>query len=460
MGCCGNLFKFWLYIYLPIWFAGVLVVMAPEWKTDFSRCVAEIFWWARFGFNTLTSGGDLSNIENPRLDIAKHYQSSKPVEDFGTNYPKSYDPNHDTYYVTWENATAEIIGKTLIDGDGILVFKSFMERNNSWLMQFEDPDFVYEYFKDVEKPLNFFGNGTHLFDEKASGIRTKRPFAEGFQMMRNREKLYLGFETVLGFTKEEFMINYKLELSKLAKLANQPKRFAPDTLWIAFCFMYFDRLFPAARQHNAPVSNMFLQVANKKEWVITKPITIPYIDPVYYPTQGYIGTNFQFAQLGPLDVPRVHIITEPGDFLFFPRWWPHEVWNHDGFGFAFAFRNQREVILALRNVFMPWFAIPGELPLDILYWWRNINPFILIPNAFQTALKIQNILWIKLFGHPPKKQYSGHSVGFELGEDQEELWKRAQEWMEDDSEYKGFHNGRTPSFCSFFGTNSWKPYSC
>ena len=38
-----------------------------------------------------------------------------------------FEPNYDTYYVTWENATAEIIGKTLIDGDGILVFKSSFE---------------------------------------------------------------------------------------------------------------------------------------------------------------------------------------------------------------------------------------------------------------------------------------------------------------------------------------------
>lgn len=75
--------------------------------------------------------------------------------------------------------------------------------------------------------------------------------------------------------------------------------------------------------HNAMSANWFFQIAGTKEWKIYNPKHSIYLEPMNFPNAIASLSSYDTAFKGS---PRyLAVTTNPGDFLYFPSFWLHEV---------------------------------------------------------------------------------------------------------------------------------------
>lgn len=123
--------------------------------------------------------------------------------------------------------------------------------------------------------------------------------------------------------------------------------------------------------HCAAGGNLFfLASGGKKEWTFISPEYIPYFKTT--PAQG-----FTFAVSGyDIDnlpdtlrkIPQYKAILEPGDALYNPPWWLHDVKNLDDFTIGVAIRDH--------TAYSQCFTNCSTFTLMSSYWWR-LNPLVL-----------------------------------------------------------------------------------
>lgn len=88
-------------------------------------------------------------------------------------------------------------------------------------------------------------------------------------------------------------------------------------------------------------------------------------------------------------IPHIDVYTEPGDLMYFPPHWWHEVHNIDeGFGLAFGFRPKIDVLRAPMEFIFPFTTNPGEYSHRVLFF---ASVFKNIATTIWNSKNLQNI---------------------------------------------------------------------
>jgi len=114
--------------------------------------------------------------------------------------------------------------------------------------------------------------------------------------------------------------------------------------------------------HCAPHANLFVEIYGRKTWTLIDPKHTLLLRPVLQETYGVSALTP--SQLAERELPRYSVTLEPGDALFNPPWFWHQVQN-DGFCIGIASRDvmvranfrQNAVFSTLR----PWFTVLAGL---------------------------------------------------------------------------------------------------
>ncbi|MCB9793568.1 MAG: cupin-like domain-containing protein [Alphaproteobacteria bacterium] len=168
-------------------------------------------------------------------------------------------------------------------------------------------------------------------------------FAELFERM-DRDGLYLNNSTEVATACPELV-----EAMDLPRL--QRRLLEPDTGWDELVFLNFflGGAGVYSELHAAPAGNFFINLLGRKRWVLLEPRYTPHVHGVTRsPWQVFRSAHRGFrawadegrAAECPLNpVPRFEVTLEPGDLLYNPPWWWHEVENLDAFTLGCACRH-------------------------------------------------------------------------------------------------------------------------
>lgn len=227
--------------------------------------------------------------------------------------------------------------------------------------RFLGPDLVEKYAQ--LKPGDF-ANGTYPFNvdqpAKIERWKVKRAFAkldlqEAMERMQKGEKLYMGFNTVFGNDN----IALKNKLASICEKVNDkmPGLFDPSQMY-THSFLYHGNEFQAS-QHQAWSPDFSIQIANSKLWRFVHPRHTPRMRPGKGDVPGVLWSLIKYVH--GTDIPFTEVVAEPGDMMYFPEHWWHEVHNvePESFGLMIGFRSQNEDWVFSRKAFTlswPMFA--------------------------------------------------------------------------------------------------------
>lgn len=155
-------------------------------------------------------------------------------------------------------------------------------------------------------------------------------FAEFARRMRSGEPLYLHNSTEFAAHSPELVD--ELGLERVRGSFTDPTS-TWDELFSTNLFVGGEQVF--SNLHCAPGGNFFLQIAGKKTWTLVDPVLSPYLFPILSRPFNHCLSGFGSyrryagaASACPIaDVPRQEVVLEPGDLLYNPPWWWHEVHN-------------------------------------------------------------------------------------------------------------------------------------
>jgi hypothetical protein len=160
---------------------------------------------------------------------------------------------------------------------------------------------------------------------------------DAIDRMQRGERVYLGFSTDLA--EDNPIVKRQISL-----WFNKIHRICPDCEWpstasglgkLTHSFLYHGQWFSAVL-HQAAVPDMLLQIANTKLWRFVHPNFTPQLSPIRTDVPCVLASRHVFIPAG---IPYQDVIVEPGDLMYFPEHWWHEVHNLDqGFGLMIGFR--------------------------------------------------------------------------------------------------------------------------
>lgn len=151
-------------------------------------------------------------------------------------------------------------------------------------------------------------------------------------------------------------------------------------------FLYYGDRYASA-QHLAPVQDWFIQIANAKLW--------RFVDPSYSPYMRMVSKDSYYGWMSgrpylrnETNIPYLDVQTNPGDLMFFPRVWWHEVHNvhPNTFGLGIGFRPHKSIV-PLKYFVFPWIQPPGQMPFQLTF------PGIFISKAVKKILQSQ--IWMQ-----------------------------------------------------------------
>jgi hypothetical protein len=232
--------------------------------------------------------------------------------------------------------------------DSIVVWKNFLKGQ---LDQYRNKQFIKENFN----------NDTYYFLTNYTNWNLRElGFLDALDIL---DELYLGFSyTVL----DRNPVLWKDVNTVLSTYGDELQKIIPVNFSKHHAFVYEGTGYHTG-MHQAPLSDWFLQVANTKRWTFFEPKYTPYLRTI---TEDGVSSvcawDFKPERT---KVPFVHVYTEPGDLMYFPPHWWHEVHNmNNEFGLAFGFRPKVDAIRAPLEILMPWRLRPGELGHRLLFF--------------------------------------------------------------------------------------------
>lgn len=219
-------------------------------------------------------------------------------------------------------------------------------------------------FMTIEGLLEHTGNDTFLFNnQKCPPISDSceryvpMGFQDGLRKVRDTDgDLYLSFA-------DSFMDKNPIVGSAIDALFNETD--AIDDIQI-LSQKYVKQVFishgTSSRTaiHTAPVRDWLVQVSGTKRWHFVLPQYSPYLKPELSTYPAFRGARSFVFDGGA--IPFTKVFTEPGDLLFFPAHWWHEVHNvQEGLGFAVGLRPVRMQALfkQLASSMVPFLNAPG-----------------------------------------------------------------------------------------------------
>jgi hypothetical protein len=224
--------------------------------------------------------------------------------------------------------------------DAIVVWKQFAKGK---LDKYANEEWVKDNLND--DTYEFLTNGSNQEFEE---LNLKSAFAR-------MENLYLGFSyTLLNNNKETLLKDINEMLHQYGK---DVAKLIPVNHSLHHAFLYKGKKYHTGL-HQGPVSDWFVQISNSKRWRFVKPSYSPYLKPI--PVDGVaMMSGFDFLP-DDCGIPFVDVVTEPGDLMFFPAHWWHEVHNlYDNHGIAFGIRPKLDMLQALFEIGLPALANRG-----------------------------------------------------------------------------------------------------
>lgn len=188
------------------------------------------------------------------------------------------------------------------------------------------------FVQDASSRAQSWNRGTEL---------VSMSFAE-YLDRRLDEPLYLNNSTELFVAREDLV-------EELPAQAIRDRLHTPGSRWDE---LVTSNLFIGARHvfssvHCAYGGNFFVEVSGRKKWVFLHPRYGPHLHaipgrPFQYLKSAHGGTRAQ-QERGEVSLvhrlPRFEVVLEPGDLLYNPPWWWHEVDNLDDFTIGTALRH-------------------------------------------------------------------------------------------------------------------------
>lgn len=157
-------------------------------------------------------------------------------------------------------------------------------------------------------------------------ILRQMPFSEFIARM-HREPLYLHNSTSFATQCPELLD--ELELDRIKAALTDPGS-TWDELFASNLFVGTDRVHSSL--HCAPGGNFFLQVYGEKTWTLVSPAWGAWLFPVLSRPFNHCLSVYGSYRSQPEDspiwrLPRLTVTLKPGDLLYNPPWWWHEVEN-------------------------------------------------------------------------------------------------------------------------------------
>jgi hypothetical protein len=223
-----------------------------------------------------------------------------------------------------DNVTEADIPGILARRDRVVLWKGFAPR--SLLAKYtHDPK---AHFRDLN-----YSFATNMLQDR----HVQLGLHDAIDRMQRGERVYLGFSTDLAEDNPRVKEQVRLWFNKITSLC--PHCEWPSTATglgkLTHSFMYYGTWFSAVL-HQAAVPDMLLQIANTKLWRFVHPNYTPQLSPIRTEVPCVLASRNVFIPEG---IPFQDVIVEPGDLMYFPEHWWHEVHNLDqGFGLMIGFR--------------------------------------------------------------------------------------------------------------------------
>lgn len=154
---------------------------------------------------------------------------------------------------------------------------------------------------------------------------TQTTFGEFTTKLLHNQTAYAKQVSVLFAAKPD--LRDELELERLT-----PQIYPVDHKDIPTVFIGHGSEFPLQTSfHSAIAANYFIQVQGHKVWKLLHPRYTPYFQPYFYDSVPGMGSRVScfdkrsYEWFNRAGLPIAEVTLEPGDFLYVPPWWWHEI---------------------------------------------------------------------------------------------------------------------------------------
>lgn len=186
----------------------------------------------------------------------------------------------------------------------------------------KDTDFDINKYKDIEY-FETHVNRSKTYNFESVGGAETLPLGEALDRMKDGEGLYLKFNRDFTNNEDEVRNAVDKATETLIKMGGPVVNYAlRDAIKVTF-LTYGSQM--RTKIHNAMSANWFYQIAGMKDWKLYEPHQSIYLQPFNFPNAIASGSNFDTSFAG--GPKYLSFRTYPGDFLFFPSFWLHEVDN-------------------------------------------------------------------------------------------------------------------------------------
>lgn len=262
-------------------------------------------------------------------------------------FPKgtSWDTVASIVELTPENMTEYFSNSQVLDVP--FVIRGFLNQSNTV--------FDLTKYADVNH-LRESVNGTYEYNFDANDHAEKLTLPDAIDKMLGGHGLYMKFNR--DFTINEPVIANAVDAAtaKLVELGGPVVKEALADAWKVTFMTIGSQM--NTKIHNAMSANWFFQIAGIKDWKIYDPRHSIYLQPYNLPNA--IASASSFDTSFPQGPPYIATRTNPGDFLYFPSFWLHEVDNYGpGLKLAIGLRPSIQAVQHMwKTALLPFYENP------------------------------------------------------------------------------------------------------
>lgn len=248
-----------------------------------------------------------------------------------------------------------------------LTTENMTEYFNSNPNALQTPFVIRGYLKQTEtgRELTKFGdveflkskiNTSNVYNFDAQGHADSLPIGEALDRMQEGDGLYMKFNR--DFTNNEPFVNDAVDAATntLRELGGpQVVHALRDSIKVTF-FTYGEKM--RTPIHNAMSANWFYQIVGMKDWKLYEPHQSIYLQAFNFPNAIASGSHYDTKY--PNGPKYISFRTHPGDFLYFPSFWLHEVDNvGEGMKLAVGLRPSISGTVEMwKTAFIPFYENP------------------------------------------------------------------------------------------------------